>query len=253
MDYIYVFSTLATGLILGSFMSVLVFRLDVRSGIISGRSECPRCLTRLKWYDLVPLLSFIYLGAKCRYCKNKISAVYPAMELATAGVFVTYSFLNGYSSLNSFYELAIIFILLALLFSDYIFYILPDKLIIAGFLISLAYFLLFKFEIVGSSLITGLVLSATFAILNIVSGGRWMGLGDAKLAFFIGFVLSYPSGVWAILISIWIGAIWGIVLVLLKRANLKTHLPFGSFMAAVAVLLIIFQKHEIWIPLIPRL
>lgn len=240
------FLILFLGLCFGSFLSVIVFRLDNKGGIMFGRSECPGCLTRLKWYDLIPLVSFFYLGGKCRYCKKKVSIIYPIMELATAGAFVSYSFFNGFFYLSNFYELAVIFVLLALLFSDYIFYILPDKLIIAGLLMSITYILFFNFSVIANGLITGLALSSFFATLYIISRGVWLGFGDVKLAFLIGFILGYPLGLWSIIISVWAGALWGIGLIIVNRANLKTSLPFGSFMAGVAILFIILKKYAFW-------
>ena len=168
------------------------------------------------------------------------------MELATAGAFVSYSFFNGFFYLSNFYELAVIFVLLALLFSDYIFYILPDKLIIAGLLMSITYILFFNFSVIANGLITGLALSSFFATLYIISRGVWLGFGDVKLAFLIGFILGYPLGLWSIIISVWAGALWGIGLIIVNRANLKTSLPFGSFMAGVAILFIILKKYAFW-------
>ena len=235
------------GLVFGSFLSVIVFRLDAKEGIVTGRSECRRCLKRLKWYDLVPLLSFLYLKGKCRYCKVKIGVIYPIMELAVAATFVSYCSLNGTCVyISSFYHLSILFTLLALLFFDYSFYILPDKLIGTGFIISLLYFLLFNSDLLNNSLIIGLALGSFFAILYLASKGKWLGFGDAKLAFLVGFVLGYPAGVFAVMASVWAGALWGIGLILLNRANLKTPLPFGSFMAGATILFIIFQNYEIW-------
>src|SRR3989338_8578332 len=77
-------SMLIAGLIVGSFLNVVIFRLDKKGGILIGRSECPKCLKRLKWHDLFPVLSYVFLEGKCRNCKDKISPVYPLTELATA-------------------------------------------------------------------------------------------------------------------------------------------------------------------------
>lgn len=235
------------GLVLGSFLSVIVFRLDNKKGIVSGRSECPECLSRLKWYDLVPLLSYFYLRGKCRYCKIKISAIYPVMEATTGSVFGLYCFMNGPCFyVDNFYALAMIFVLLALLFFDYVYLILPDKMIILGLIAAFSYMAVLNPGTLVPALITGFVLSSFFAILYLVSWGQWIGFGDAKLAFLIGFVLGYPNGLWSVLIAVWAGAIWGMGLILLGKANLKTQLPFGSFMAGAAIILIIFEKYDFW-------
>ena len=78
------------GLVLGSFLNVLLFRLDREEGIIWGRSKCPKCKTQLKWRDMIPLLSFILLKSKCRYCKEQISFIYPVVEFLTGLTFALF-------------------------------------------------------------------------------------------------------------------------------------------------------------------
>ncbi len=95
-----------------------------------------------------------------------------------------------------------------------------------------------------SLLLSALVLGGIFAIIHIVSSGKWAGFGDAKLLFLIGLVLGYPLGFLSMLFSIWTAAAVGIVLMLLGKADRKTALPFGSFLAGISILIIIFQ-HEI--------
>src|SRR3989338_3108179 len=243
MELIIYLLIVSLGFVFGSFMSVLVFRLNIKDGIISGRSECPKCNTRLKWYDLIPLFSFMFTGGKCRYCKIKISPIYPIMELAVAGSFLAYYIFSvSYLNIGSIYELAIIFILLCLIFFDYIYYILPDKVIFTGLAISVGYKVIFDAPSLINSSISGLALALFFAILYVVARGQWLGVGDVKLALLIGFILGYPIGILAIIIAVWAGAIWGMGMIVFKRANLKTALPFGVFMGLAAILSIIFKE-----------
>lgn len=231
-------------------MSVLVARLDKKEGIIAGHSECPGCLTGLKWYDLVPLFSFIAVRGKCRYCKNPISKIYPAMEISVAGSFFLYFWIKGFSAISpfAFYDLAIIFILLILTFFDYLYYILPDKIIFSGIGLAVIYkFLFFRADLL-SSLYTGLGLASFFAIIFLVSKGEWMGFGDVKLALFIGLILGFPFGMLSIIGSVWAGAIWGLAMMAIKRGNLKTALPFGSFICVMAILFIIFNDFNFLLP-----
>ncbi len=244
MGYIYSGFITAIGLVLGSFMSVIVFRLGQKEGIAAGRSECPKCLVQLKWYDLMPVFSFITLGGKCRYCRQKISFVYPIMELSMAGSFFLYHWFNGLAlSWGIFYDFTMIFILLTLAFFDYEHYILPDKFIFTGLAVSLVYLTLFKSGALLSNALTGFGLAGFFAIIYLVSRGKWMGFGDVKLALLVGFVLGYPIGPVSMIIAIWTGAIWGMVLMATGKANLKTALPFGSFICVSAIFFIIFNNH----------
>ena len=251
MNYIHLLFIAIIGLVFGSFLSVILFRPDGR-GVLFGRSECRKCLVRLKWYDLFPIFSFLVLKGKCRYCGNKISFLYFIMELVTLSAFVPYCWLNGPCfGVDSIYWLGTIFIFLALSFYDFLYYILPDRIIGVGFLGALLFHLFYSSDWFLGGIVTGLALAGFFCIIFVVSRGEWIGFGDVKLAGFIGFVLGFPLAVWSILVAIWIGAFWGMGLVAIKNANLKTPLPFGTFMSATAILLIIFKKYvEYFIPIL---
>lgn len=243
MDYLYLVFIAFIGLVFGSFLSVIIFRPDGR-GVLFGRSECRKCLARLKWYDLFPIFSFLMLKGRCRYCGHKISLLYLVIELATLAAFVPYCWLNGPClGTESIYWLGIIFVFLALSFFDYLYYILPDRIIAIGFLVSILYRLFLGGVGFIEGILTGLALASFFCIIYIVSRGEWMGFGDVKLAGFIGFVLGFPLAIWSILVAVWIGAFWGVGLLVAKRANLKTSLPFGTFMGVTAILVIIFKKY----------
>lgn len=241
IEFLFIF---VLGLVLGSFMSVIVFRLDVKEGIIKGRSECRKCLAKLKWHDLAPVFSFIWLRGRCRYCKDKISFIYPTMELAVAGSFVLFSVFRGLSfDVEMIYWLAIIFVFLILAFFDYLFYILPDKVILTGLGISFFYTIIFERGMILNGLFTGLGLALFFGTIYLVSHGEWIGFGDVKLAFLVGFVLGYPLALLSVVAAVWTGAIWGMLLMARGRANLKTALPFGSFLSAVVILFSILNDY----------
>ncbi len=225
-------------------MSVLVSRLDEKEGILTGRSECPKCLVKLKWYDLVPLLSFFALGGKCRKCKEKISFIYPAMELSVAFSFASYLVINGfYLSLADIYSLMMIFILLILFFFDFTYYILPDKIIFPGIAISVLYSVFFEPNYFFERLLTGLGLAGFFAIMYVISHGEWIGFGDVKLALFVGLLTGFLLGMFSMLTAIWVGAFWGIGMMLMSRASMKTALPFGCFICSTTIISIIFHGY----------
>ncbi|KKT82506.1 MAG: hypothetical protein A3B99_03030 [Candidatus Yanofskybacteria bacterium RIFCSPHIGHO2_02_FULL_44_12b] len=242
MAIFYVF-TFVLGLVIGSFINVVLFRLDREGGIFLGRSKCTKCLARLKWYDLFPLFSYLQIKGRCRYCKKKLSAIYPIVELTTACVITLYFLMNGLGlGALSLYSLFILLLLVMLVFFDILYLIIPDKVTL---LMVASSFLFLSFA--GRShfyngLISAFIFGTFFAMIYIISKGEWMGLGDAKLSFAIGLILGYPFGLFAIIISVWVAALFGTLLMALKKADLKTALPFGSFLSAVTILFVIFQN-----------
>ena len=240
MGWILNLTILILGLSIGSFLNVIIFRLGKKGGILLGRSECPHCGHTLKWRDLIPVLSFLSLKRKCRYCRRKISWIYPAVEILTAVAFLAYVHFRNTYDVEVIYGLVLISGFIVIVFSDLLELIIPDKIVFP--LIILAFvFNLFTADI-SARLITALVLGAIFAIMYLGSRGQWLGLGDAKLVFLIGLALGYPLGVLAVLLSVWTGALVGIVLVMAKKATLKTALPMGTFLALATIILIIFQN-----------
>ncbi|MDO8658700.1 MAG: prepilin peptidase [Candidatus Levybacteria bacterium] len=236
---------LIIGLSIGSFLNVLIFRLDKRGGILTGRSECPKCGKQLKWYDLFPVVSYVFLARKCRYCKTDISFVYPLVEFLTGLSFVAIyiSFTNQTLSLTMglFYVL-IISVFISIILFDYLYFLIPDKIILPTITITILFNYFFRQPEFMTLLLSALTLSGIFAIMYLVSKGEWVGLGDAKLLFLIGLVLGYPLGFLSMIFSVWIAALVGIGLMISGRANRKTALPFGSFLAGISILIIIFQN-----------
>jgi prepilin signal peptidase PulO-like enzyme (type II secretory pathway) len=241
MKLYYIF-TFFTGLCVGSFVNVLLFRLDKKSGIINGRSECQKCLKQLNWYDLIPVISFLYLRGKCRYCKSSISIIYPITEFVTASVLTLYFLVNGfYLGWSLIFLLVILILLVSLVFFDVLYLILPDKVVFTLIGVAVFYGLFLRFPELNNLLLSGFLFGLAFAILYIASKGAWMGFGDVKLVLAIGLILGYPLGFFVIIISIWTAALLGIVLIIFNRANLKTALPFGSFLSVMTIIFIIFQ------------
>ena len=243
MELLFIF---LIGLAIGSFLNVLIFRLDKKGGILFGRSECRNCGHIIKWYDMVPVAGFLFLKRRCRHCRQKISLIYPVVEILRAVAFLAYVyFRNTYDILPAqagevLYGLVLISGLIVITFSDLLELIIPDKIVFP--LIILAFVFNLAAADISARLITALVLGSIFAIMYLGSRGRWMGLGDAKLVFLIGLALGYPLGVLAVLLSVWTAALVGIVLVMAKKATLKTALPLGTFLAISSIILIIFQN-----------
>jgi prepilin signal peptidase PulO-like enzyme (type II secretory pathway) len=235
------------GLVFGSFISALTWRYPKGISVKKGRSICPKCKKQISWFDNVPLLSFIILGGKCRNCKKAISWRYPAIELATGIGFVAIGYFTTNSqglSLQAVYCIIIFLILEAIFIIDLEHRIIPDSFIIAGLFVSLF--------IIHSSLFISLFagfLAATFLMLiHLITKGRGMGLGDVKFAVLGGLIVG-PR-----LVPIWLflafltGAVIGIILILGRKAHLKSQIAFGPFLVlAIPLALIYGEKILFWI------
>lgn len=232
------------GLSIGSFINVLVARLPSGEKI-NGRSRCPKCGAPIKWYDLVPIISFVVLLGRCRACRRKISWRYPLVELITAGVFSALFFIEGGVFTPQVFFLWMVSVgFIALAGCDLERFILPDSLIVG----LSVFVLIFKALTAPSELIsmcvTGFLLALGFGILFLVSRGSWLGLGDVKLAFLVGLTLNYPLAILATFGAIWGAAIVGVILVAIRRASFKSALPFGTFLAGASIVALIFN-HEL--------
>ena len=240
MLFIFIF---LVGSCVGSFLSVLVSRLDRKAGIISGRSECPKCNGRLAWYDLIPIVSIILLRFHCRRCKSQIAPMYLITEAITGIIFVaTYVQFIQFGWLLFIINLAIASLLVSLIFFDYLYFIIPDKIIISILFLTLLLDIQSKRGDLLITFITGLILAGVFAIMYLVSKGTWIGLGDIKLIFTIGFLLGYPNGFIAIVSSVWLATLIGLGLLIAKMATPKTAIPFGSFISIVSLIILIYQN-----------
>lgn len=207
------------GLVVGSFLNVVVLRLGTGRSLIGGRSSCMSCGHKLETKDLVPVFSFLFQKGKCRYCKSPISIQYVLVELTTA---VAFSLLASRNSSLLLY--VIVAILIAIAVYDLRHKIIPDTLVYL--------FIALAFIAHGPGLWAGPMLFAAFALLWLLSGGRWMGFGDAKLVLGIGLLLGAPLALGAVLIAFWIGAFFGLALLYLRRGEvtMKSEIPFAPFL-----------------------
>ena len=222
------------GAVIGSFLNVLALRYPK---LPLARSACPKCGTRLQWFELIPIISFLALRGRCKNCQVKISWQYPLVEIWTGLVFVTVPMLF----------IPVFCLYIAISIYDFWHKIIPDFLVF--FAIVLALVSSFGFR--ASNLAAGAILFLFFASVWLFSGGRAMGFGDAKLGLSIGFLLGLPLALSSLVLSFWLGAAYGITLMLFSRKNitmksgaritLKSELPFGPFMVLGAWLAIIFQ------------
>jgi leader peptidase (prepilin peptidase)/N-methyltransferase len=220
------------GLLIGSFLNVCIYRIPREESIVFPSSHCPNCGTSLKWCDLVPVLSFIVQGGKCRYCGEKISPQYPIIELLNATIYLFIYSQFDFSLELLFY--AIIFsILIIITVIDLQHMIIPDILVIMILVSTIIYklvsYLLYSNspEILNS--IGGLVLSSLLFILIILISKGGMGGGDVTLIGALGFILGIKKVFLTIFLSFILGAIISIFLLITKIKGKKDPIPFGPF------------------------
>lgn len=229
------------GLSVGSFLNVLIDRLPKGESIL-GRSYCDHCKTKIKSLDLVPIISFVSLRGKCRYCGKKISWKYPAIELLTAVVFVLgFLYLPTDSLVVKILYLGLLSCLIVIFFTDAKFQLIPDQIQIAFFLLSLAILIFsgFDLNLILRRLFDGILTMLPILLIYLLTKKKAMGFADVIFSFSIGFLLGLFDGFVAIYIAFIVGAIYGIVLIVLRRARLKTKIALGPFLV-LGILVIIF-------------
>jgi len=210
------------GLIVGSFLNCLIYRLEKKESFLGGRSYCPSCWHSLNWLDLIPVLSFLLLKAKCRYCQKPISWQYPLVEIAT-GLF----FLLILNFQFSIFNLIIACFLIVIFVYDLKHFIIPDKVVFPAILVSGLYLFL-RYD--ASYIYAAFGAALFFFLFVFLSRGKWMGIGDIKLAFLMGLFLGFPNILVALFLAFLIGAVVGIALITTKKKELKSEIPFGPFL-----------------------
>jgi leader peptidase (prepilin peptidase)/N-methyltransferase len=232
-----VFLVFAYGLLVGSFVNVLIYRLPRGFSIARGRSQCTRCRHTLRAADLVPLASWIALGGRCRYCGSAVSPRYPAVEAANALLWAGVALRFG-PTVQSAAMAVVCSCLLAVAFIDWEHMIIPDSLNLvlaaAGLvLLFLTDGLPFYDRMAGAVCVSGPLL-----LIALVSQGRAMGGGDIKLTAALGLCLGWRL----MLLTLFFGAVGGTLLLLLLRGSrlaLGRQVPFGTFLAAGGILAIL--------------
>ncbi|MDD5638936.1 MAG: prepilin peptidase, partial [Candidatus Pacebacteria bacterium] len=188
------------GLFIGSFLNSIIYRLENNLPFPLTYSFCPYCHHRLHSLDLIPVLSFLMLKGKCRYCGKKISFQYPIVEMLTGFIFFfifKFVSMNQLSVFDLIYYLTVSSFLIIIFVYDFKNFIIPDKYLFPLILTVFAYLLFqyFKFNnlnILLNSLIGALISLIFFLIIYLISSGKYLGFGDVKFSFFMGLFLGYP-------------------------------------------------------------
>jgi prepilin signal peptidase PulO-like enzyme (type II secretory pathway) len=221
---------LILGFVLGSFLNVLADRLPNEKSIL-GRSKCDNCKKTLKAKDLIPIVSFLYLQGKCRYCHSPLSYQYLFAEILTGVMFVvTYLFVGLESIPNLVFSLVIVSSLIAIFFADLRYGIIPDEILAVAVIASFIWLGIFQQDLFINHLLSGIGAFLFFLMIFLLTRGRGMGFGDVKLAFLLGLFLGFPDIVLALYIAFLTGGIVGIILILWKKKKLKSSVAFGPFL-----------------------
>jgi leader peptidase (prepilin peptidase)/N-methyltransferase len=245
------------GLIIGSFLNAVVYRLNVVESLLE-RSHCPHCKNKVRWFDNIPLISFIVLSARCRDCGEKISWQYPIVELTTGivfGIIGKYFFDPYYSSswISTAFYLAIFSLLLIIFVYDLKYMEIPMLILWIGVGVSIAYLISFDWQNFNSAvsifdlrtisgLFGGLVAFLFFFSLAAYSKETWMGFGDAYLGMLAGLIVGWPNIIWTLMLSFAIGAIISVALIIIQKKTMKSQVPFAPFLIAGIFLIVILPQ-----------
>ena len=220
------------GIVIGSFLNVCICRIPEGESVVYPSSRCTYCGTPLKWYDLIPVLSYLSLKGKCRYCGGSISPQYPIVELLNGLLYLYFFYKFGLSPEFIFYCIAFS-ILMIISFIDYYKQIIPDGLLLIFMLCVIIYkiinLILYNIPLNIRDGIFGFIFGGlVFFIIAIVSNGA-MGGGDIKLIAVLGFIIGLKKTILNILLSFIIGAVISVFLLLSRKKGRKDAIPFGPF------------------------
>lgn len=266
MELFLAISIVIFGAIIGSFLNVVILRYNTGMSV-QGRSLCFSCGKTLRWYELIPVLSFVAQAGKCRGCKSPISWQYPAVELLTGVVFLLMFYriagelemvlMNPLLILPILFYGIIFSLLIAITVYDLRHTIIPDGLVYTFIALSfIQQFIVWQPSLSfvvpeWIDLLAGPILFLPFFAIWFFSKGMWMGLGDGKLALGIGWFLGMTYGFSAIVFAFWIGAAVSILLyagsklgkisIGSKKLTMKSEIPFAPFL--IFALVLVYLTH----------
>ncbi|MCX7780945.1 MAG: prepilin peptidase [Negativicutes bacterium] len=228
------------GLLIGSFLNVCIYRLPQGKSIVSPPSRCPKCRARLRLWDLIPVLSWVWLQGKCRYCHASVAARYALVELLT-GVLFLWAFSVVGLSLELIKALIFISFLIIITFIDIDHQLILDKvlLVMAGAGVVINLFIGAPMPDLVSMLLAAAAGGGVLLVIAVLTRGG-MGGGDIKLMAVLGLWLGWPHIIIVMFGSFIIGGIAGVLLMLLKLKGRRDYIPFGPFIALAAFLTMLY-------------
>lgn len=257
MELVYLF---ISGLCFGSFANVLVDR-GQKNESLNGRSQCDFCHYQLQWFDNIPVLSWLFLGGKCRKCGKKLSMQYPIIELLMGMLFLLSAIQGGLGNsvwgkmeiIRTFFLLFFSFLFLVIALWDWKYMLIPDNLVWLG--IAVAFLRVLNFVFLekncfwsgwncsfSQAFLGGLVVFGFFFLMFQFSSGRWIGGGDVKLGFLIGMLAGFKNIYWLLMLAYLSGALVAVFLLLNKKKKMNSRLPFGPFLLFASFVLLLWGE-----------
>lgn len=279
VEYVFYLAVLLFGAVIGSFLNVVIYRYNTGLSALRGRSMCFSCGKKLAWYELIPIVSFLIQEGACRSCGSPIARQYVAVESVTAFLFLLSALVmlpfapNAIDIIRLVLVWGIVSLLMVIAVYDMRHKIIPDGIVYA--FIGTSFVFAFTDSVLTGAgipdifrLLGGPVLFLPFALLWFFSRGAWMGFGDAKLAWGIGWLLGLRAGISAVVLGFWAGALAGIFLLLREKFALKikgtkgvldapgfgmkSEIPFAPFLI-LGTLTVLFTGIDLFPSLTPTL
>jgi leader peptidase (prepilin peptidase)/N-methyltransferase len=238
------------GLALGSFLNVCIYRIPLQRSIVHPPSGCPQCGERIRFYDNIPIVSYLLLLGRCRHCRQPISVQYPLVEATTAMLSLAL-FLKAGVSLEYVFLMFFGASLIAIAFIDLQHRIIPHVLSLPGIVVGFA-FALFPFSSLSwiDSLV-GIVAGGGFLLVvalafEKMTGRQGMGMGDVKMLAMIGAWMGWRALLFIVLLSSLAGSLIGAAVLLMSRKGMRTSIPFGPFLALGSLIFLFFGQDIVW-------
>jgi len=241
--------TFIFGLCIGSFLNVCIFRLPASKSIIHPRSSCPSCGKQIRFYDNIPVLSYLLLKGRCRDCQEPLSMRYPIVEIL-GGLFALGAYVKYGLSIEALIYFVFIAVLLVITFIDIDHQIIPDIITLPGIpIFFIAGFVLPRINLIDSFLgilVGGGSLLLVAWVYNLITKKEGMGGGDIKLLAMIGAVTGWQGVLFTIFVASAVGTLSGILVMLKARKSMRLAIPFGPFLAIGGIAYIFFGPQLVY-------
>lgn len=242
METLFLVYSIIFGLIIGSFLNVCIYRIPREESISYPPSHCTKCGYKLRWYDLIPVVSYILLKGRCRKCGEKISIIYPLIEVFTGLLFgvlyIKFNLSIEFFKFVSFFCIMIVIAMIDFFTTDVYF-----STIVTGTIIGVTFIVIEKIYLhnkIMDNLLGAIVGAGVIWIIYIIT--KAMGEGDIEICFVCGLFLGLKSTILMLVLSFILGGIIGVLLIALKIKSRKDYIPFGPFIALSAIISVLFNE-----------
>lgn len=242
MNYVFI---IIFGLIIGSFLNVCIYRIPLEQSISYPPSHCCSCNHRLNPFDLIPMVSYLFLKGRCRYCEEKISIIYPLIELLNSTLYLIIFY--NYGLTFEFFKYSVLSSLLIVIsIIDYKTQDVYTSTILFGVILSIIFMVLDLF--INKNYIYTYIIGGTIGFLilsTIVVTTKGMGIGDAEIILVCGLFLGIKGSIFTLFLGIIIGGIVGTTILILKLKDKKEAMAFGPCLAVASITYVLFGDYMI--------